>query len=881
MFDQLKGAAVFSMIDLRSGYHQLKIKEDDISKTSFRTRYRHYEFVVMLFGLTNAHVAFMDLMNRVFQPYLDQFMVIFIDFILVYSKSREEHDAHLRVVLQTLREKKLYVKLSKYEFWFTEVTFLGYIVSTECIRVNPRKIQAIVDWQPPKNISEVQSFFGLTGYYRRFVKNFSILALSLTKLLRNDMPFVWMEKCQKSFEKLKRIVTEAPILVQPDVDHKSLKYLLTQKELNLRQRRWIELLKDYDIIIDYHAGKANVVADALSRTIFASLQASDAHMSLKEDDALIVELKLKPMFLDRIKELQGENKLYQDLKSRYWWPSMKRVVSEFVANCLTCQQVKAEHQVPSRLLQLISIPEWKWERVTMDFVLGLPLSLVQVDYSMDKYAKLYIKEIVRLHGVPISIVYDQDPRYRSDPSHIITPEKIEIRSDLTYEEESVEEATWERDEDMRMQFPYLFALGRNWKNNIGIDARGIDADKVSILTKGSIDTMDPECQNGIDTENEYRYHSIVVFILREGYQYHGTHNIEMVSILKEDRNHAPESCNKRGKDKVLISQASLHLISGDYQPREVLLEERGKDWRKIDLELEHRRMDSVLKFLAYLLGDQQKYAVLNAVQKPETEEKILKQEITNLKKELEKDSTPDSESAGNQPTLRETLHHRKGVRELIRDMRTKLDLGRKLSKGLVLDLAGVATSLIDHPLSLVLVMVLEIWSSWIGLDLVVLRMPGEDLPTTEEDFKVAGIEDFGETKIWIGKDINRYRKAVMEVAISLLLVAASLLGSSSACEFPAIYNFGDSNSDPRSFSATFGRVRRPYANELKLPFLSSYLDAIDSNFRHGANFASSGSTIQPADGKLVNVGFSPLSLDIQLLQFQQLKQRTKELYDQG
>ena len=145
LFDQLKGAGVFSKIDLRSGYYQLRLKEGDVPKTAFRTQYGHYEFLVMPFGLTNAPAAFMDLMNRVFRPYVDQFVVVFIDDILVYSKDAREHEQHLRIVLEMLREKKLYAKLSKCDFWLKEVSFLGHIVSAEGIRVDPAKIEAVVN----------------------------------------------------------------------------------------------------------------------------------------------------------------------------------------------------------------------------------------------------------------------------------------------------------------------------------------------------------------------------------------------------------------------------------------------------------------------------------------------------------------------------------------------------------------------------------------------------------------------------------------------------------------------------------------------------------------------------------------------------------------
>ena len=169
LFDQLKGAGVFSKIDLRSGYYQLRVKEGDVPKTAFRTPYGHYEFLVMPFGLTNAPAAFMDLMNRVFRPYVDQFVIVFIDDILVYSNDAQEHEQKLRIVLETLREKKLYAKLSKCDFWLKEVSFLGHIVSAEGIRVNLAKIEAIVNWKSPQNVTEVRSFLGLAGYYRRFV----------------------------------------------------------------------------------------------------------------------------------------------------------------------------------------------------------------------------------------------------------------------------------------------------------------------------------------------------------------------------------------------------------------------------------------------------------------------------------------------------------------------------------------------------------------------------------------------------------------------------------------------------------------------------------------------------------------------------------------
>ena len=203
LFAQLKGTSVFSKIDLLSRYYQFRVKEFDVPKTAFRTCYGHYEFLVMPFGLTNAPAAFMDLMNRVFHPYLDQFVVVFIDDILVYSKDAQEHEHHLRIVLQILRENQLFSKLSKCDFWLKEVSFLGLIVFSKGIRVDPVKIEAVMDWKPPRNVTEVRSILGLTGYYRRFVQGFLVITSSLTRLLVKGVKFEWDDKCQSSFERLK------------------------------------------------------------------------------------------------------------------------------------------------------------------------------------------------------------------------------------------------------------------------------------------------------------------------------------------------------------------------------------------------------------------------------------------------------------------------------------------------------------------------------------------------------------------------------------------------------------------------------------------------------------------------------------------------------
>jgi len=216
LLDQLRGAAVFSKIDLRSRYHQILVKPEDVQKTAFRSRYGHYEYVVMPFGVTNAPAIFMDYMNRIFRPYLNQFVVVFIDGILIYCESREVHADHLRVVLEILREHKLYGKLSKYEFWLDEVQFLGHVISAQGISVDPAKIETVVKSERPQTVTEVRSFLDLVGYYRRFVEGFSKLVSPLTQLTRKDQPFSWTDECEVCFEDMKRRLTTAPILVIPD-----------------------------------------------------------------------------------------------------------------------------------------------------------------------------------------------------------------------------------------------------------------------------------------------------------------------------------------------------------------------------------------------------------------------------------------------------------------------------------------------------------------------------------------------------------------------------------------------------------------------------------------------------------------------------------------
>ncbi|GJU07571.1 putative reverse transcriptase domain-containing protein [Tanacetum coccineum] len=298
LFDQLQGSSVYSKIDLRSGYHQLRIKEEDIPITAFRTRYGHFEFQVMPFGLTNAPAVFMDLMNRVCKPYLDKFVIVFIDDILVYSKDEEEHGKHLKIILELLKKERLYAKFSKCDFWLDSVQFLGHVIDRSGVHVDPAKIEAIKSWaapMTPKEGKEEEEAFqtlkqklcsapifalpegtedfvvycgaSLKGYGAMLMQREKVIAYASRQLKVHEENYTTHDLELGAVVFALRLWRHYLYGMKCVVftDHKSLQYILNQKELNLIQQRWIELLSDYDCEIRYHPGKANVVADSLSR----------------------------------------------------------------------------------------------------------------------------------------------------------------------------------------------------------------------------------------------------------------------------------------------------------------------------------------------------------------------------------------------------------------------------------------------------------------------------------------------------------------------------------------------------------------------------------------------------------------------------------------
>ncbi|GJR69053.1 putative reverse transcriptase domain-containing protein [Tanacetum coccineum] len=436
-----KGPSVYSEIDLRSGIHQLRVRKKTIPEDPFRTHNGHYKFQVMPFGLTNAPAVFMDLMNRVCKPYLDKFVIVFIDDILIYSKNKQEHEEHLKLILELLKKEELYAKFSKCEFWIPKVQFLGHVIDSQGIHVDPAKIESIKDWASPKSPTEIRQFLGLAGYYRRFIEGFSKIAKPMTKLTQKKVKFEWGDKQETAFQLIKQKLCSAPILALPEgskdfivycdaskkglgavlmqrekviayasrqlkiheknytthdlelgavvfslklwrhylygtkcmvfTDHKSLQHILNQKELNMRQRRWLELL-DYDCEIRYHPGKANIVADALSKKEREPPLRTEARKpeNIKNEDVggMLVENskdpakfrteKLEPRadgtlcfngrsWLPCYGDLKtvimheshkskysihpGSDKMYQDMKKLYWWPNMKANIATYVS----------------------------------------------------------------------------------------------------------------------------------------------------------------------------------------------------------------------------------------------------------------------------------------------------------------------------------------------------------------------------------------------------------------------------------------------------------------------------------------------------------------------------------------------------------------------
>nr|GEY42856.1 hypothetical protein [Tanacetum cinerariifolium] len=365
-----------------------------------RTQYGHFEFQVILFGLTNAPAVFMDLMNCVFKPYLDKFVIVFIDDILVYSKDKEEHEKHLKIILELLKKERLYVKFSMCDFWLDSVQFLGHVIDHSGVNVDPAKKDKKYKWGK----EEEESFQTL----KQKLCSASILALPegtkdfvvYCNASLKGYRVVWRQREKKSeclADALSRNEKHKPLRVRalmmtiendlPKQIHEAQEEAI--KGENVKAKSLGRLIKT---IFEFRPDGTRCFENHVWLPLFDGLRNLVMHESHKSKNSIHPR----------------SNKMYQDLKPLYWWPNMKADITTYVSKCLTCAKVKAEHQKPSGLLQQLEIPVWKWERITMDFVSGLARTPNGYDT---------IWEIVLRHGVPVSIISDRDSYFTPQKSY--------------------------------------------------------------------------------------------------------------------------------------------------------------------------------------------------------------------------------------------------------------------------------------------------------------------------------------------------------------------------------------------------------------------------------------------------------------------------------
>nr|GEY93058.1 putative reverse transcriptase domain-containing protein [Tanacetum cinerariifolium] len=412
LFDQLQGSSVYSKIDLRSGYHQLRVREEDISKTAFKTRYEHYEFQVMSFGLTNAPAVFMDLMNQVCKPYLDKFVIVFIDDILIYSKNKQEHEEHLKLILELLKKEQLYAKFSKCEFWIPKVQFLGHVIDSQGIHVDPTKIESIKDWASPKTATEIRQFLGRAGYYRIFIKRLSKIARPITKLTQKKVKFEWGDKQEEAFQVIKQKLGSASILALPggsedfvvscDASIKGLGAVLMQREKAQAEVMKPENLKSEDVggmLIKNSKDPEKPRKDKLEPCMDGTLCWNNISWlsCYGELRTLIMHESHKSKYSVHL----GFDKMYQDMKLLYWWPNMKADITTY--DNITMNFV-------TKLPKIQSGNDTIWVVVDRLTKSAHFLPMKETD-PMDKLARLYLTEVVTRHGIPVSIICDRDPRF--------------------------------------------------------------------------------------------------------------------------------------------------------------------------------------------------------------------------------------------------------------------------------------------------------------------------------------------------------------------------------------------------------------------------------------------------------------------------------------
>nr|GEW09964.1 putative reverse transcriptase domain-containing protein [Tanacetum cinerariifolium] len=376
LFDQLQGSSVYSKIHLRSTYNQVRVRDEDISKTAFRTRYGHYEFQVMPFELTNAPAVFMDLMNRVCKPFLDKFVIVFIDDILIYSRNKVGHEGHMEHILELLKKEELYAKFLKCDYWLSK--------------------------ESPKTLTEIRQSRGLSAYYRRIIEGFSKIAKPMTKLTQKSVKFNLGKNEETVFQILKQKLCSAPILALPE----------DQKVLNMRQRRWLELLSDYDCEIHYHPGKGNTEArkgeNYEAKDLGEMIKKLESHVNgmlcLKNRSCIPGFGNLRALIMHESHKSKysihhGSEKMYQDMKKLYWWPNMKAEIATYV-------------DFVTKLPKTATGQDMIWvivDRLTK----SAHFLLAKENDSMEKLTRQYLKEVVSKHKVPILIISNRDGRFVS------------------------------------------------------------------------------------------------------------------------------------------------------------------------------------------------------------------------------------------------------------------------------------------------------------------------------------------------------------------------------------------------------------------------------------------------------------------------------------
>ncbi|GJU99893.1 reverse transcriptase [Tanacetum coccineum] len=399
LIDELHGSQVFTKLDLRSGYHQIRMCVDDVAKTAFKTHHGHYEFLVMPFGLTNAPSTFQALMNEVFQLFLRKFVLVFFDDILIYSKSLEEHVVHLRNVLEVMKTHQLYAKLSKCVFGTKQVEYLGHVISAEGVSTDPTKIKAMEEWPVPSNVKQLRGFLGLTGYYRRFIKAYASISRPLTLLLKKNS-FQWNEESQVAFESLKKAMISAPVLALPDFDKEftvetdasgigigavliqgghPIAYLNTWEEDNELKAKVDKLKKGESVRNAY---------------VWENHQLRRKGKLVVGNNATLRMELLTHFHSGPIGGHVGIKATMHKLCSLFYWGKIRREIKQFVRNCDVCQRSKPDLSAYPGLLQPLPIPNTVWSSISMDFVEGLP--------------KSQGKNVIMLHGLPESIVSDRD-----------------------------------------------------------------------------------------------------------------------------------------------------------------------------------------------------------------------------------------------------------------------------------------------------------------------------------------------------------------------------------------------------------------------------------------------------------------------------------------